>query len=202
MFSEKTKNRGQEKCETVSFNLLRLSNVQDSSLLHQTPPHPQTHSLVSLFTAPHQEPGSRNHPHPCNPHQQWEQSLQTHFSETQTHVSDVAHFVLDKIPNAELGFKFFDWAFRRPYCCPPTGSAYNSLLKRLAWFGVVSEIENVMQSMKVEDVKPSKDALSFVILAYADSGLVDKALELYGFGVDSCGSVPSVYACNALLMVL
>ncbi|KAM1823086.1 hypothetical protein ACFX14_025032 [Malus domestica] len=132
----------------------------------------------------------------------WEQSLETQFSETEMIVSDVAHFVLDRVHDVELGLKFFDWAFKRSYCCSPDGSAYSSLLKLLARFRVFSEIDLVMDKVKLEEVKPTHDALSFVIRAYADSGMVGKALDLYDVVVKVYGVVPSVFACNSLLNVL
>ncbi|KAM1114015.1 hypothetical protein FF1_046682 [Malus domestica] len=111
----------------------------------------------------------------------WEQSLETQFSQTKTLVSDVAHF--------------FDWSFERPYCGSPDGSAYSSLLKLLARFRVLWEIDLVMDNVKLKEVKPTHDALSLLIRAYA-------ALDLYDFVVKVYVVVPSVFACNSLLIVL
>ncbi|PQM41758.1 pentatricopeptide repeat-containing protein [Prunus yedoensis var. nudiflora] len=174
--------------KTVLSRIKPLHNPKPASLSSSSPPHIKrlVNDTIQILRAD----------------DQWEQSLATQFSETETLVSDVAHFVLDRIHDVELGLKFFDWAFKRPYCCSPDGFAYSSLLKLLARFRVLSEIELVMEQMKFEEVKPTIDALSFVIRAYADSGLVDKALDFYCFVVKVYDCVPDVFACNTLLNVL
>ncbi|KAL0007110.1 hypothetical protein SO802_008612 [Lithocarpus litseifolius] len=115
---------------------------------------------------------------------------------------DFAHFVLDRIHDVELGLKFLDWASKRPYSCSLNGSAYSSLLTLSARFKVFSEIELVLERMKLEELKPTCEALSVVIQAYADSGLVDKAVELYYVVGEIHNCVPSVFACNSSLNVL
>nr|XP_028964655.1 pentatricopeptide repeat-containing protein At1g52620-like [Malus domestica] len=75
------------------------------------------------------------------------------------------------------------------------GSAYSSLLKLLARFRVLWEIDLVMDNVKLKEVKPTHDALSLLIRAYA-------ALDLYDFVVKVYVVVPSVFACNSLLIVL
>ncbi|KAF5464325.1 hypothetical protein F2P56_014409 [Juglans regia] len=155
-------------------------------------------------------------PFPCRPyvklvqdcvqilknHEQWEKSLEIHFAESQVLVSDIAHHVLDRIHDVELGLKFFDWASKRPYSCSLDGYAYSSLLRLLARFKVFSEIELVLKSLNLNELKLTPEALSAVIHAYADSGLVDKALEFYFMAGEMHECVPSVYACNSLLDVL
>ena len=59
-----------------------------------------------------------------------------------------------------------------------------------------------MGNMRTEEIKPTLDALSFLVRAHADSGLVDKALEFYSMVVEMYGRVPSVIACNSLLYEL
>ncbi|XP_021830199.1 pentatricopeptide repeat-containing protein At1g52620 [Prunus avium] len=174
--------------KTLLSRIKPLHNPKPASLSSSSPPHIKrlVNDTIQILRAD----------------DQWEQSLATQFSETETLVSDVAHFVLDRIHDVELGLKFFDWAFKRPYCCSPDGFAYSSLLKLLARFKVLSEIELVMEQMKFEEVKPTIDALSFVLRAYADSGLVDKALDFYCFVVKVYDCVPDVFACNTLLNVL
>ncbi|KAI9110200.1 hypothetical protein K1719_018642 [Acacia pycnantha] len=135
-------------------------------------------------------------------HEEWEDSLETHFAESRILVSDVAHFVLDRINNPELGLKFFDWASRRPYSCSLDGAAYSSLLKLLARFRLFSEIELVLKTMKVEYRKPTPEALSIIIWAYGNSGLADRAFELFHTMREIHNCYPSTVACNSLLQAL
>ncbi|CAL5330202.1 unnamed protein product [Camellia sinensis] len=135
-------------------------------------------------------------------HNQWQDTLETRLSEEEIVPSDIAHLVLDRIRDPELGLKFFDWVTQRPYGCSLDGFAYSSLLKLLASSRVFSEIETVLESMKVEDKLPTWEALDAVIRAYSDSGLVDKALEIYTTVLSTSNSVPSVLACNSLLNAL
>ncbi|CAL5328010.1 unnamed protein product [Camellia sinensis] len=135
-------------------------------------------------------------------HNQWQDTLETRLSEEEIVPSDIAHLVLDRIRDPELGLKFFDWVTQRPYGCSLDGFAYSSLLKLLASSRVFSEIETVLESMKVEDKLPTREALDAVIRAYSDSGLVDKALEIYTTMLSTSNSVPSVLACNSLLNAL
>ncbi|CAL5397476.1 unnamed protein product [Camellia sinensis] len=135
-------------------------------------------------------------------HNQWQDTLETRLSEEEIVPSDIAHLVLDRIRDPELGLKFFDWVTQRPYGCSLDGFAYSSLLKLLASSRVFSEIETVLESMKVEDKLPTREALDAVIRAYSDSGLVDKALEIYTTVLSTSNSVPSVLACNSLLNAL
>ncbi|CAL5434996.1 unnamed protein product [Camellia sinensis] len=135
-------------------------------------------------------------------HNQWQDTLETRLSEEEIVPSDIAHLVLDRIRDPELGLKFFDWVTQRPYGCSLDGFAYSSLLKLLASSRVFSEIETVLESMKVEDKLPTWEALDAVIRAYSDSRLVDKALEIYTTVLSTSNSVPSVLACNSLLNAL
>ncbi|THG10348.1 hypothetical protein TEA_004156 [Camellia sinensis var. sinensis] len=135
-------------------------------------------------------------------HNQWQDTLETRLSEEEIVPSDIAHLVLDRIRDPELGLKFFDWVTQRPYGCSLDGFAHSSLLKLLASSRVFSEIETVLESMKVEDKLPTREALDAVIRAYSDSGLVDKALEIYTTVLSTSNSVPSVLACNSLLNAL
>ncbi|KAF5943699.1 hypothetical protein HYC85_017776 [Camellia sinensis] len=135
-------------------------------------------------------------------HNQWQDTLETRLSEEEIVPSDIAHLVLDRIRDPELDLKFFDWVTQRPYDCSLHGFAYSSLFKLLASSRVFSEIETVLESMKVEDKLPTREALDTVIQAYSDSGLVDKALEIYTTVLSTSNSVPSVLACNSLLNAL
>ncbi|CAL5402384.1 unnamed protein product [Camellia sinensis] len=135
-------------------------------------------------------------------HNQWQDTLETRLSEEEIVPSDIAHLVLDRIRDPELGLKFFDWVTQRPYGCSLDGFAYSSLLKLLASCRVFSEIETVLESMKVEDKLPTREALDAVIRAYSDSGLVDKAPEIYTTVLSTSNFVPSVLACNSLLNAL
>ncbi|KAK1578256.1 hypothetical protein Q3G72_028841 [Acer saccharum] len=56
--------------------------------------------------------------------------------------------------------------------------------------------------MKLENVKPTHEALSVVVRAYADSRQVDQALDMYYYviGLYDCG--PDVFAFNSLLALL
>lgn len=60
----------------------------------------------------------------------------------------------------------------------------------------------MLKSMKLEELNPTREALSALVDAYADSGLVDKALEFYHMVGEMHNCVPSVFACNSLLGVL
>ncbi|XP_028057015.1 pentatricopeptide repeat-containing protein At1g52620-like isoform X1 [Camellia sinensis] len=115
-------------------------------------------------------------------HNQWQDTLETRLSKEEIVPSDIAHLVLDRIRDPELGLKFFDWVTQRPYGCSLDGFAYSFLLKLLASSRVFSEIETVLESMKVEDKLPTREALDAVIRAYSDSG----SLEANQFS----GSVP------------
>ncbi|XLR28549.1 hypothetical protein HN51_041883 [Arachis hypogaea] len=135
-------------------------------------------------------------------HAHWRDSLESRFAESEVLVSDVAHFVLDRIHDPELGLKFFDWANSRPFFCSLDGFAYSSLLKLLARFRVFSKIELVLNSMKVGNLKPTHESLNSLIQAYGDSGMVDAALRLFYTVREVHGCFPSVVASNSLLNCL
>ncbi|KAH7866071.1 hypothetical protein Vadar_015218 [Vaccinium darrowii] len=132
----------------------------------------------------------------------WQNTLETLLSQEEIVPSDITYLVLDRIRDPELGLKFFDWVNSRPYGCSLDGFAYSSLLKLLAKSRVFPEIERLMGIMRVEDKKPSREALDYVIRAYSDSGFVGKAIEFYRFVVCFYSYVPSVFALNSLLNVL
>nr|GMC86183.1 pentatricopeptide repeat-containing protein At1g52620 [Ipomoea batatas] len=133
----------------------------------------------------------------------WEQNLETRLSEAQVVPSEIAHLVFDKIQDAELGLKFFDWVSQRPYGCPLDGFAYSSLLKLLAKFRAFPEIEALLlDSTKCEETLPTREAFCHVIQACSNSGLVDKALELYSFVLKTYNLLPDIVACNSLLHAL
>ncbi|KAK3198955.1 hypothetical protein Dsin_022370 [Dipteronia sinensis] len=56
--------------------------------------------------------------------------------------------------------------------------------------------------MKMENVKPNHEALSVVVWAYADSGQVDQALDMYYYVIGLCDCGPDVFAFNSLLALL
>lgn len=133
----------------------------------------------------------------------WEESLESRLYEEENLVSDVAHHVFDKIWDPELGLKFYRWiSDKTTYQGYLNYHAYSSLLKLLSRFKEFPEIDRVLGTMKNEQVSPTPDALSSLVRAYADSGLIDKALEIYCLlqKVHSC--LPDVLACNSLLNVL
>ncbi|TXG71577.1 hypothetical protein EZV62_000156 [Acer yangbiense] len=135
----------------------------------------------------------------------YQHSLDTRFSdEEETHVSEIAHFVFDRFHDVELGLKFFDWLAKQPErYSSRNGYVWSSFLKLLERFRVFSEIELVLNDMKLENVKPTHEALSVVVREYADSGLVDQALDMYYYVIglyDNCG--PDVFAFNSLLALL
>lgn len=130
---------------------------------------------------------------------QWEETLETRLYEEEIVPSEIAHFVLDKIHNAELGLKFFDWVSNRPYGSPADSFGYSSLLKLLAKSRLFSEVENVFGCMKREKIIPTPEAFDVMIRAYSDCGLVDRALELYSSATKTTGLVPHVLTCNSLL---
>uniref|UniRef100_A0A9I9DH60 Pentatricopeptide repeat-containing protein n=1 Tax=Cucumis melo TaxID=3656 RepID=A0A9I9DH60_CUCME len=135
-------------------------------------------------------------------HEQWEQSLQTHFTESDIPIIDVTHFVLDRIDDVELGLKFFDWASKNSPSGSLNGTSYSSLLKLLSRFRVFPEIEFTLEEMKTKETIPTREALSNVLCAYVDVGSVDKALEVYHGVAKLHNSLPSLYACNSLLNLL
>ncbi|ESR40484.1 hypothetical protein CICLE_v100249421mg, partial [Citrus x clementina] len=136
-------------------------------------------------------------------HPQYDQSLEIRFSDEETYVSEIAHHVLDRIRDLELGLKFFDWLSRQqPKNSFSNGYACSSFLKLLARFRVFSEIELVLKNLKIDGIKPTHEALSVIIRAYAESGLVDKAIDLYTNLFVPYNSVPDVFTCNSLLNLL
>ncbi|KAJ0006801.1 hypothetical protein Pint_30089 [Pistacia integerrima] len=136
-------------------------------------------------------------------HPQYDQLLENRFADEETQVSEVAHFVFDKIHDVELGVKFFDWLSKQPKSSSSLNEfACSSFLKLLARFRVFSEIELVLNSMRLEGIKPTHEALSFVVRAYACSGLVDKASELYDYVIELHNCGPDVFTCNSLLDLL
>ncbi|KAK4410603.1 Pentatricopeptide repeat-containing protein [Sesamum angolense] len=130
--------------------------------------------------------------------QQWEETLQNRFFEEDIAPSEVAHLVFDKVRDCEMGLKFFDFVSQNRFSLD--GFAYSSLLKLLARSKVFAEIDNVLlECMQSEEKLPTREALSFVIRAYAESGLVSKALELYSFVLKTYNALPQLLACNSLL---
>ncbi|KAJ4954083.1 hypothetical protein NE237_030915 [Protea cynaroides] len=134
-------------------------------------------------------------------HEQYDESLETRFSEEDLLVSEAASLVLNRIRDAELGVKFFDWVSRRPWSSPDS-RCYSSLLKVLAHSKLFSEIETLLENMRNEDKLPTHESLNVLIRAYADSGFVDKALEFYSVIVKMHDSFPNVFTCNSLLNLL
>ncbi|KAK6127937.1 hypothetical protein DH2020_038314 [Rehmannia glutinosa] len=129
---------------------------------------------------------------------QWEETLQNRFSEEEIAPSEVAHLVFDKIRDCELGLKFFGFVSQNSFSLD--GFAYSSLLKLLARSKLFKEIDNVLlDCMQCEEKLPTREALDVVIRAYADSGLVSKALDLYSFVLNNFNVVPNLSACNSLL---
>ncbi|XP_024969846.1 pentatricopeptide repeat-containing protein At1g52620 [Cynara cardunculus var. scolymus] len=129
----------------------------------------------------------------------WEQTLETRLSEEDIVPSDVAHQVFDKIRDVESALKFFNWISQRPYGCPLDGVAYSSLLKLLAKAKAFREIDSLFIRIKNEEEPPTHEALNDVIRAYSECGLIDKALDIYSFVVETYNCVPNVFACNSLL---
>ncbi|KAJ6394060.1 hypothetical protein OIU77_023319 [Salix suchowensis] len=136
-------------------------------------------------------------------HPHWQNSLETRFSECETPVSGIAHFVFDRVRDPELGLKLYEWASKRSDVNDLLdGFSCSSLLKLLARCRVFVEVENLLETMKCKALAPTREALSFVISAYLDSGLVNRALELYHIANDIHNYPPDVIACNALLNAL
>ncbi|KAJ6712108.1 PENTATRICOPEPTIDE REPEAT-CONTAINING PROTEIN [Salix purpurea] len=121
----------------------------------------------------------------------------------ETPVSGIAHFVFDRVRDPELGLKLYEWASKRSDVNDLLdGFSCSSLLKLLARCRVFVEVENLLETMKCKALAPTREALSFVISAYVDSGLVNRALELYRIANDIHNYPPDVIACNALLNAL
>ncbi|KAJ6426951.1 hypothetical protein OIU84_022533 [Salix udensis] len=136
-------------------------------------------------------------------HPHWQYSLETRFSDCETPVSGIAHFVFDRVRDPELGLKLYEWASKRSDVNDLLdGFSCSSLLKLLARCRVFVEVENLLETMKCKALAPTREALSFVISAYVDSGLVNRALELYHIANDIHKYPPDVIACNALLNAL
>ncbi|KAF9689639.1 hypothetical protein SADUNF_Sadunf01G0113200 [Salix dunnii] len=136
-------------------------------------------------------------------HPHWQNSLETRLLDCETPVSGIAHFVFDRIRDPELGLKLFEWASKRSDVNDLLdGFSCSSLLKLLARCRVFVEVENLLETMKCKALAPTREALSYVISAYVDSGLVNRALELYYIANDIHNYPPDVIACNALLNAL
>ncbi|KAK8716198.1 hypothetical protein V6N13_043516 [Hibiscus sabdariffa] len=133
-------------------------------------------------------------------HPQWPDSLENRFYNEETRVSEIAHYVFDQVHDVELGIKFFHWVSKQePHHFRLNGLAYSSFLELLARFKLFSEIDTALENMKVEEIKPTHEALSFLIRVYADYSFVDKALELFYSVVKIYDSVPKLIACNSFL---
>ncbi|CAN1249835.1 Pentatricopeptide repeat-containing protein At1g52620 [Linum perenne] len=133
--------------------------------------------------------------------QQWQESLDSLFVSTETEVWEIAHLVFDKIREPVLGLKFFDWASEKSDfgTFPLNGFACSSLLKLLARSWVFEEVENLLETMKCKELIPTREALSVAIQAYAEAGLVDRALVLYNAAPGVYNLFPDTIACNSLL---
>ncbi|XP_047339105.1 pentatricopeptide repeat-containing protein At1g52620 isoform X1 [Impatiens glandulifera] len=130
--------------------------------------------------------------------EKWEENLDNLLSQEEIVPSDVAGLVFSHIQDAELGLKFLDWIDRRPYGCPLDGYAYSPLLNLLAKSRIFTEIETLLKIIKDNGESPTVQAYSSIIASYSDSGLIDKAYEIYKTAV----SPPNVFACNSLLNAL
>ncbi|CAI8611746.1 unnamed protein product [Vicia faba] len=129
-------------------------------------------------------------------------SLESRFAESEVIVSDVAHFVIDRIHDPELGLKFFDWASTKPFSSPLTGLAYSSLLNLMAKYRVFSQMEFVLENMNAQNLKPTLEALNNVISVYSENGFVNRALQLFHTVREVHNCFPSVFANNSLLSCL
>ncbi|XP_010542261.1 PREDICTED: pentatricopeptide repeat-containing protein At1g52620 isoform X4 [Tarenaya hassleriana] len=133
----------------------------------------------------------------------WPEFLDDRFTDEELRALDIAPFVFDRIRDLEVGIKFFDWLSKRQQDrLLSDGHASSSFLKLLARFRVFHEIGALLENLRIEKVKPTHDALNHVLRAYANSGFVDKALEVYKYVIESYDSAPDVFACNALLQLL
>ncbi|KAG6429897.1 hypothetical protein SASPL_107953 [Salvia splendens] len=130
--------------------------------------------------------------------EKWEESLQNRFFGEDIAPSEVAHLVFDKIRNCELGLKFYGFISHSSFHLD--GFAYSSLLKLLARSRVFAEIDSVLlECLHCEEKRPTHEALGFVIRAYAESGSVSKALDLYSHLLRNYNTLPQLPACNSLL---
>ena len=116
---------------------------------------------------------------------------------------DISPFVFDRIRDVEAGVKLFDWlSNRKKDELFANGFACSSFLRLLARHRVFNEIDYVLGNLRKENVKVTLEALSHVLHAYAESGRLDKALEVYEYVIELYDSVPDVIACNSLLSLL
>ncbi|CAN0905146.1 Pentatricopeptide repeat-containing protein At1g52620 [Linum grandiflorum] len=135
---------------------------------------------------------------------QWQESLDSLFVSTETEVWEIAHFVFEKIREPVLGLKFFDWASEKSDFdrFPLNEFACSSLLKLLARSWVFEEVENLLETMKCKGLIPTREAFSVAIQAYAEAGLVDRALTLYNAAPGVYNLFPDTIACNSMLNAL
>ncbi|KAL9264846.1 Pentatricopeptide repeat-containing protein [Drosera capensis] len=132
----------------------------------------------------------------------FDQTLETLLSQHSITGSQIAHLVFDRIRDALLGIKFYDWVTNRKYCESLDGYGFSSFLRLLCRNRLVGEIGNVLEEMRKDGIFPTRDAVGFVIRVYSGCGMVDEGLRVYRFVVDECPFMPDVYACNALLDAL
>ncbi|KAJ4917849.1 Pentatricopeptide repeat-containing protein [Raphanus sativus] len=113
----------------------------------------------------------------------------------------ISPLLFDRIhDDVETGVKLFDWlSNRRKDELFSNGHACSSFLKLLARHRVFDEIEDVLGNL---NVKVTHEALSYVLYAYAESGRLERALEVYEYVIESYDYVPDVIACNSLLSLL
>ncbi|KAM7257071.1 hypothetical protein ACFE04_012812 [Oxalis oulophora] len=135
------------------------------------------------------------------PISQWQYSFTIYLDDGhETNQSSIAHLVFDKMHDINLTLTFFHWVSKhQPSLFSLDGYAYSSLLRLLARFREVDEIENVLKGMDFQEMKPTRQSLSCVIHTYVNCGLIDKAVELFYLVVKLHSCVPNVVACNALL---
>lgn len=135
--------------------------------------------------------------------QNWSQILDDCFADEEVRFVDISPFVFDRIQDVEIGVKLFDWlSSEKKDEFFSNGFACSSFLKLLARHRIFNEIEDVLGNLRNENVKLTHEALSHVLHAYAESGFLSKAVEIYEYVVELYDSVPDVIACNSLLSLL
>ncbi|CAA7013735.1 unnamed protein product [Microthlaspi erraticum] len=128
------------------------------------------------------------------------QNWSNYLDDGEVPLVDISPLVFDRIQDVEISVKLFDWlSSQRKDELFSNGFACSSFLKLLARHRVFDEIGDLLGNLRNENVKVTHEALSHVLHAYAESGNLNKAVEIYRYVVESYGSVPDVIACNSLL---
>ncbi|KAJ4801692.1 Pentatricopeptide repeat-containing protein [Rhynchospora pubera] len=134
-----------------------------------------------------------------NPH--WQHSL-SHLLSSHPHLPLPS--LLASFPDAHSTISFFHWARTAPpHSAPILDSlAYSSLLLQLAKWRRLGEIGIVVATMREANMIPTRNALSVLLARFSDSGMANKAMEVYDLIRENYDALPHVVDCNSLHKLL